>query len=196
MQTPAARSDEEAPAILAAELDRLAPRRSALGEAGVHAVAGWTLEHAMEWEASALAWRRAHEIDPDDPSAVLHAGVCELELGRWAVAADAFRRAIDVDARVGRLDWFDEDPAYRLGTALHAAGDLDGAIAAYEQSAHRNALGVDALHELSRAHLARRDGRAALEALRRLESRAVRLTVRAQVQAMRAEARALARDAQ
>ena len=187
------RTELQARALLDAELDRLAPRRERLGEAGVHSVAGWTLEHAMEWEASAIAWRRAIELDPNDVCAVFHLGVCLLEMSRWGEAAETFRRAIALDAEVSRLDWFDEDPEYRLGNALHAAGDLAAAIAAYERSAIRNIVGVDALREAARCRIVRGEGREALDVLRRLERRAVRLTVRAEVQVLRAEAEALLR---
>lgn len=187
------RTDDEARTILDAELARLAPRRGDLGEEGVHAVAGWTLVHAMEYEAAAIAWRRALELDPRDVAAQFHLGVCLLELSRWDDAADAFRRAIALDAEVGRLDWFDEDPEYRLGNALHATGDFDGALAAYERSASKNIVGTDALREAARIHILRGEGREALEVCSRLERRAVRLTIRAEVQALRAEAEAALR---
>ncbi len=193
MTRPVVRTDAEARAILDSELERLAPRREALGEAGAHAVAGWTLEHGLEWEAAALAWTRAAELDPRDSGAVFHLGVCRLELGRLADSASAFRSAMELDERAQRLDWFDEDPAYRLGNALHAAGDFDGAIAAYEESARRNALGIDSLREIARLRILRREWPAARDALSRLERRAVRLTVRAEVQALRAEVDSLER---
>jgi tetratricopeptide (TPR) repeat protein len=187
------RTDAEARSILAAELARLAERRRDLGEEGVHAVAGWTLVHAMEYEAAALAWRRALELDGRDVAALFHLGVCLLELSRFDDAADTFRRAIALDEEVGRLDWFDEDPEYRLGNALHASGDFDGALAAYERSAARNMVGTDALREAARLHIVRGEGRAALDVLAHMERRAVRLTIRAEVQALRAEAEAALR---
>lgn len=190
---PVSRTDAEARRLLEEELTRLAPRRERLGDAGAHSVAGWTLEHAMEWEAAALAWRRAFEIDGKDVASLFHLGVCLLELAQYAEAADVFRRATALDAEVARLDWFDEDPEYRLGTALHAQRDLRGAIEAYERSAARNVVGVDSLREAARCRLALREGKEALDVLRRLERRAVRLTVRAEVQAMRADAEALLR---
>jgi tetratricopeptide (TPR) repeat protein len=104
-----------------------------------------------------------------------------------------FRRAIALDETVQRLDWFDEDPEYRLGNSLHAQGRFDDAVAAYERSAARNVVGVDALREAARIRIVRGEGREALEVLKRLERRAVRLTVRAEVQALRAEAEALLR---
>jgi tetratricopeptide (TPR) repeat protein len=189
---PVSRTDAEARAILEAELARLAPRREALGENGVHAVAGWTLEHAMEWEAAAIAWGRAFEFDARDVSSLFHLGVCRIEMGRYADAAAVLRDAIALDAEVSRLDWFDEDPEYRLGNALHASGDLTGAIAAYERSAARNVIAVDALREIVHCRIVRGDREAALAALSRMERRAVRLTVRAEVQALRAEAQVLA----
>jgi tetratricopeptide (TPR) repeat protein len=191
MSSSLSRSDAEAHALLDAELERLAPRRATLGEAGTHAVAGWTLEHAMEWEASALAWSRAFELDPQDVGALFHLGVCRLEISDWGGAAEIFRRAAALDAELARLDWFDEDPEYRLGNALHAAGDFEEAIAAYERSASRNVVGVDALREVARLRILRREPHEALEVLARLERRAVRLTIRAEVQALRAEAEAL-----
>src|SRR5262245_53378130 len=124
------RTDDEARALLADELARLAAGVAVLGQAGVHAVAGWTLTHAMEYEAAALAWRRAHELDARDVAALFHLGVCLLELSRFPDAADVFRRAIALDSEVNRLDWFDEDPEYRLGNALHAPGAFDDAVAA------------------------------------------------------------------
>lgn len=190
---PFSRTESEARALLDAELDRLSSRRAALGEAGVHAVAGWNLEHAMEWEAAEIAWRRAAELDPADAGSAFHVGACLLETSRFGDAVRAFRLAIELDAVKPRLDWFDEDPEYRLGNAHHAAGEFDEAVAAYERSAARNELGVDALREAARVHLHMKAGREALDALKRLEKRAVRLTVRAEVQALRAEAEALLR---
>ena len=187
------RTDAEARAILDAELARLAPRRDQLGEAGVHSVCGWTLEHAMEWEAAAIAWRRTFDLDEKDAAALFHLGVCLLEMSKFTDAETVFRRAIDLDEKVERLDWFDEDPEYRLGNALHAQGNLEEAVAAYERSAVRNIVGVDALREAARIRIVRGEGREALDVLRRLERRAVRLTVRAEVQALRAEAEALLR---
>src|SRR6185436_20686980 len=105
---PITRTDAQAQAILDAELTHLAPRREALGEAGFFAVAGWTLEHAMEWEAAAIAWRRALELDPRDSVACFHLGASLLEMSRFPDAADAFRRAIVLDAENPRIDWFDE----------------------------------------------------------------------------------------
>ena len=147
----------------------------------------------MEWEASLLAWRRAFELDASDVAALYHCGICLLELSRFDEAAGVFRQAIVLDAQVARLDGLDEDPHYRLGAALHAKGDFDGALAAYDRSACVNEVGVDALREAARIRIHRREPREALEVLRRLERRAVRLTVRAQVQALRAEAEALQR---
>lgn len=187
------RTDEQARALLADELARLAPRREALGETGVHAVAGWTLEHAMEWEAALLAWRRAAELEAADAGPAFHLGMCLLELSRFPEAADAFRRAIALDAAAPRLDWFDEDPEYRLGNAHHAAGEFDDAVAAYERSAERNLLGIDMLREAARIHIHRENANAALDVLRRMEKRSVRLTIRAEVMALRTEAEALLR---
>lgn len=190
---PKPRSDAEACALLDEELTFLAPRRAALGDGGMLAVAGWKLTHAMEWEAACLAWSRAAELAPDDWEPVHQEGICLLELGLWDAAADRFRRAMAIDARLvasGRdgVEWMEEDPAYRLGMALHAKGDLRAAIESYESSAARNPTGVDALREVARCHLALEEPREAIEALTRLERRAVRLTVRAEVMALRAEA--------
>lgn len=196
---PAARTDAEARAILDAEIDRLAPRREALGEAGVHSVAGWTLTHAMEWEAALLAWARAASLEPDDPELVHQHGICLLELGRWDEAAARFRDVLAIDERLVAaglpgIEWMEEDPAYRLGTALHAKGDLRGAIEAYERSTHRNTTGTDALREMTRAHLALREPEAALDALARLDRRTVRLSLRAEAMAMRADAARMLRE--
>jgi tetratricopeptide (TPR) repeat protein len=193
MHGPPRRSDDEAEALVAEQLERLAPRRGALGEAGVHAVAGWTLVHAFEWEAAALAWARASALDPEDPEPPLQEGICLLELGRYEDAAARFRHAMEIDAgRRARgedgVEWMEEDPAYRLGMALHAKGDLRAAIEAYEESARRNRTGVDALREAVRCRIALEEPSEALETLGRLERRAVRLTLRAEVMALRSEA--------
>lgn len=199
MTEPPRRNAAEAQAILDAEFARIGTHRDALGETGTVAVAGWTLMHGMEWEAAAIAWSAAASSDPDDPEPLNEWGVCLLELGRFDEAADLFRRTLALDARLvaeGRdgVEWMENDPAYRLGVALHAKGDLRGAIASYLDSAQRNPTGVDALREASRCHLALIEPEAALDVLTRLERRTVRLTLRAEVMAMRADANRMLRE--
>ncbi|MCG3135447.1 MAG: hypothetical protein HMLKMBBP_03103 [Planctomycetes bacterium] len=201
MQEAPRRTDDEARRIFEAELSRLSARRAELGEGGVFAVAGYALVHAMEWEAALLAWRGARSFEPDDCELAYSEAMCLLELSRWSDAAAAFRAVIDLDRRIAEsggdgVDWIDADPAYRLGTALHAAGDLDGALAAYEESARRNTIMPESLREIVRVRLARKEGSLALEAVARLEARAFRPSVRAEAAAFREEALALADDAQ
>lgn len=193
---PASRTDPEAAALLAAELERLGARRTALGDAGAHAVAGWGLQHGMEWEAALLAWRRVLEIEARNIEALHATGLCLLELARYAEAADVFRAVIALDASLAAageesIDWMEDDPAYRLGIALHAMGELRAALAHYEESARRNELAVDALREMCRVRIVLCEPREALEAVARLERRAVRLSVRAEAMAYRAEAKAM-----
>ena len=190
------RTDTEAREILAREVERLAARREDLGEAGVHAVAGWTLLQSLEFEASAAAWRRVLHLDPEDVEAAYSEALCLLELSRFDEAAERFRGVLVLEERVvasggEALDRMESDPAYRLGVALHAVGRLAEADAAYESSAARNGVGTDALRELARCRLARGDGRGALDAIERLERRTVRLALRAEVMALRADAQAL-----
>jgi len=188
------RTPDESRTILAAELARLAPRRDALGEAGAHAVAAWTLMNAFEFEAAALGWAGVLEDAPRDVEAVFRHAHCLLELGRHDEAADGFRTAHALDAEVSDdpagegLDWLEDDPAYRLGNCLHVAGDLTAAIQAYEESVRRNTIGVEALREIACCHLARENAEAALDAVSRMESRAGRIAVRADALALRAEA--------
>lgn len=193
---PARRTDDEAAAILAEELARLAERRGALGDAGAHAVAGWGLQHAMEWEAALLAWSHVVAADPRDVEAAYARGLCLLELSRWADAAETFRAVATLDTELTAageqgLDWMEDDPAYRLGIALHAMGELREALGAYEESARRNGITVDALREICRVRLVLCEPREALDAVARLEKRAVRLSVRAEAMAFRAEAKAM-----
>lgn len=200
MGTPSPRSPQEAEALLAQEATRLAPRREELGEAGVFAVAGWTLQMHLEWEAAELAWGRAAELDPASAEALLGMGICALETGRFLEAAECIRRAIVLDAETSAdpdapsLEWFDEDPAYKLGTALHAAGELAAAVEAYEQSARRNTLGVAALFEAAKCHLACERPAEALEALGRLAPRAKKPGTRADLMALRADAENMLRS--
>lgn len=196
MQQPPRRSEDEARDILAAELRRLATHRRELGEGGLHAVAGYALIQAMEWEAALIAWREAQRAEPRDCEAVYSEAMCLLELSRWDDAARRFRDVIELDREVVAaggegVDWIDTDPAYRLGAALHAAGDLDAALTAYEESARRNTIMPDALREVVRVRIAGGDAAAALDALDRLEKRAFRPSIRAEVAAFREEARAL-----
>ena len=193
---PIHRNDDEARALLPAELARLGPRCETLGELGAHAVAGWGLQHGMEWEASLLAWSRVIEIEPTNIEATHAKGLCLLELAQYSDAADVFRATLALDAAVVAaggvgVDWMEDDPAYRLGVALHAMGDLRAALVAYEESARRNELAVDALREICRVRIVLCEPKEALDAVARLERRAVRLTVRAEAMAYRAEAKGL-----
>jgi tetratricopeptide (TPR) repeat protein len=191
------RDDAEAGAALEAELERLAPRREALGEGGVYAVAAWSLQMAYEWEAAVLAWTRAVACLPDNAPAVFQLGVCRLELGELDAASKLFERALDVDSGVAAggageaLDWFEEDPHLKLGNVHHLRGDLERAIACYDRSATRNRTAVEALTEIVRCHLARNDAARALAAADRLAHRSSRPSVLAEVEMFRSAARAL-----
>ncbi len=192
------RTPDEARAILATELVRLAPRRAALGEAGAYAVAAWTLMHAFEFEASVLGWATVLEHAPRDVEAVFRHAHCLLELGKYDAAAEGFRAAHALDAELADdpagegLDWLEDDPAYRLGNCLHASGDLPAAVEAYEESARRNTIGIESLREIARCHLATGSTGGALDAIGRMESRASSLAVRADALALRAEAHRIA----
>ncbi len=169
-----------------------------LGEAGRHAVAGWKLLMALEWEAAELAYTRVVELEPQDVEAMFGRGTCVLEQGRFAEAAEIFRATLALDdglERTGsdlpRLDWFDNDPAYKLGNALHAMGNLEEAVIAYDESARRNCVGFEQARELVRCLIALGRGQDALDALARMERHNARLAARAEVSALRAEAAAL-----
>ncbi len=194
MTTPSSRTDDEARALLDAELEALAPRADALGADGLPAVAGWRLFNAYEFEAAALAYESAADADPQGIEVRFQHGMCLLELGRYDDAAADFRAAIELsdalrdDPDEEMLDWVDDDPAYRLGNALHAKGDLDAAVDAYEVSATRNTVGTDALREIARCRLAARRPAEALAVLDRMEARTKRLSVHAEIRALRADA--------
>ena len=191
------RTDTEAREILAAEIERLRLLGGALGETGSFAVAAWTLMHAYEFEAAEMGWAAAMEREPRDVENVFRHAHCLLELGHFERAADGFRAAMELDAELADapggegLDWLEDDPAYRLGNCLHVQGDLAGAVEAYELSAGRNTIGVEALREMTRCHLAAERPDDALDALRRMERRAGRVGLRAEVLALRAEAERL-----
>ena len=193
------RTPDEAAALFDEAVEDLAARRSALGEAGTFAVVAWTLLHAWEFEAAELAWARVLELEPKSLEGAYQRGMCLLELSRFDEAADAFRHTIELDAQLRSdpnaevLDWIEDDPNYRLGNCHHAKGDLDDAIAAYEESAQRNTVAVDALREIVRCHLARNEPTPALAALERLDRRVVRPATRAQVLALRADAERMLR---
>jgi tetratricopeptide (TPR) repeat protein len=195
------RSPEEARALLDEQLDELASRGEALGDDGRYAVAAWRLMHAFEFEAAELAWAATLAGDPRSLEAVFQRGLCLLELGRFDDAAQAFRDAIALDAELRddpnaeQVDWIEDDPSYRLGNCLHAAGDLESAIAAYEESARRNTVAGDALREIVRVRLAQGRPRDALDALDRLAGRRASVAQQAEMQALRADAERMLRDA-
>jgi tetratricopeptide (TPR) repeat protein len=196
------RTPDEAAAILADAVKELASRREALGEGGTFAVAAWSLTHAWEFEAAEIAWARVLEHEPRALEAVYQRGMALIELSRFDDAAAAFRHAIELDAELRGdpnselLDWIEDDPSYRLGNCHHASGDLERAIVAYEESARRNTVAVDALREIARCRLAREEPREALAALRRLDDRVVKPAVRAEVLALRADAERMLRAAE
>jgi len=195
------RSPEEARELLDQHLTDLASRRDALGEAGVFAVAAWTLTHAFEFEAAELAWARVSELEPRSIEAVFQRGLSLLELGRFADAADSFRATIELDVVLREdpnaelVDWIEDDPALRLGNCHHATGDLDAAIVAYEESARRNTVSGAALREIVRCRLAQERPADALHALDRLAKRACTIALRAEVEALRADAERMLRAA-
>ena len=195
------RSPHEAEELLAQQLDELESRRSALGDAGIHAVAAWKLMHAFEFEAAVLAWDRVIGAEPRSLEAVFQRGLCLLELSRFDEAAVAFGASMELDAALRgdpdseALDWIEDDPAYRLGNCRHAQGDLEAAISAYEESARRNTVAGHALREIVRCRLAQDRPQDALDALVRLAARAMSIAHRAEVQALRADAERMLRAA-
>jgi tetratricopeptide (TPR) repeat protein len=196
------RTPDEAARLLVEAVEDLADRREALGEGGAYAVAAWSLTHAWEFEASELAWARVIALEPRSLEAVFQRGMALIELSRFEEAASAFRHAIDLDAELRSdpnaevLDWIEDDPNYRLGNCHHAEGDLERAIDAYEESARRNTVAVDALREIARCRLAREEPVEALDALTRLDRRVVKPAVRAEAQALRADAQRMLRAAE
>jgi len=195
------RTPEEAATLLDEAVAALAERSAALGESGTFAVAAWSLIHAWEFEASELAWARVTLLEPHSLEAVYQRGLCLIELSRFDEAAGQFRAAIELDAQLRGdpnsevLDWIEDDPNYRLGNCYHAAGDLARAIDAYEESARRNTVAVDALREIARCRLAREEPAEALAALTRFDQRVVKPAVRAEGQALRADAQRMLRAA-
>jgi tetratricopeptide (TPR) repeat protein len=163
-------------------------------------VAAWKLMHAFEFEAAGLAWAHVIEREPRSLEAVFQRGICLLELSLFEDAAVAFRAAIELDGALRddpdceSLDWIEDDPAYRLGNCHHAMGDLDSAIAAYEESARRNTVAPTAIHEIVRCRLAQQRPRDALDALPRLAARATTVAHRAEIQALRADAERMLRN--
>jgi tetratricopeptide (TPR) repeat protein len=87
-------------------------------------------------------YRRAEEIDPDDP--VLHAncGRALYDLGRFDEAIGSFKRARELDpedAEVQRL----------LGLALHGRGDVEGALKSYTAATEQDSANALAHLDLS-----------------------------------------------
>lgn len=95
--------------------------------AGPQHLQGTLLQGAGQADAAADAFARALRADPDHTDARINLANTLRLLGRTAEAADVCRAG---------LERRPDDPALltNLGVALQAAGDGDGALAAYEQA--------------------------------------------------------------
>src|SRR5438477_10029457 len=69
----------------------------------------------------------AAALQPDNPRIQADLGGLYVETDRHAEAVAPLRKAISLNSRIAIAHW-------RLGTALYALGDSDGAIAAFEQA--------------------------------------------------------------
>jgi tetratricopeptide (TPR) repeat protein len=107
-------------------------------------------------EALLLAALQAH---PDHGGSVANLGAFHLRRGGPAKAAPLLRRAVTLEP--GNLE-----ARVNLGTAMAMSGDLDGAIAAWEEAARRGVRTPDLCNALARAHHERGNDRAAVTWLR------------------------------
>ena len=81
--------------------------------------------NAEAYEAAVAAFERVLAADADHGMAWFRMGMALHELERWESAADAYRKAVELNTRAANAQW-------RLGRALALAGDVEGAMVALE----------------------------------------------------------------
>src|SRR5262245_21649599 len=107
--------------LLAVESARGQSRVTELNEAGWKALQEQRSDVAARLFAEALALR------PNDAVLMFGAGAAEFVQGRLPDALWRLRRAVEIDAGL-------TEASRLLGEILYRTGDIDGAIAAYEQA--------------------------------------------------------------
>jgi len=89
--------------------------------------AGWQAIEMRNPELAARLFAEALTLKANDPVLLFGAGVAEFMQGRTTDATWRLQRALDLNPRL-------TEASRLLGRIAHEAGDLDGAIAAYEQA--------------------------------------------------------------
>jgi tetratricopeptide (TPR) repeat protein len=179
-----------------AEIDRLLERRP--DYAAAYRVRAMLRMEAGDTAPALEDWERFHGLGGGDAKSRLAWAQCMLQAGRWAEAGERFQALLDADpacdaallglgmahlrqhhleealSLLGRyLQEHPEDASARFGraVALQLAGELDQAVALYEQLASDPDYGADALVNLASVYRQQRNAGKLEECSRRLLER-------------------------
>lgn len=102
-------------------------------------------------EAALEAYKRAAELEPNDPVLVGNYGAQLAELGQLSLAVPMLRRAISINPQLAYVHVFLSDVMRRLGDETGAERELNQAITILERQLADNPLDVDVWRELAHA---------------------------------------------
>ena len=148
--------------FLARQLRGLGPRSAAIRDRWVRIleIRGDSYLTSGDYQSALAAYRKAQELEPDDPAVLRSLGVASTRLADYPKAIEFFRRSLALRPRAPQV-------LVELGFAFMQQGDLDGAVAAYDDAIAANPWESAAYANLGVADLRRGAVGPAIEALTR-----------------------------